>query len=189
MFERVAVNLGKSHIQQRPLNRAGRPYGKAQYHLASFEENFETKSLPLGYRWNFGHPNPNLDCDSPACRPQQRETEIRRLTCGHSFHDTCMRDSQGNNLGCFLCLPNLTRDIQKLCHSWNLGLLSTQPGDAFPGEDDDSDDGGGDDDSKLDKPLKSEKDHKYFESREFHVFVEGKVASMMAAIAASKKRV
>ncbi|XP_022793412.1 uncharacterized protein LOC111332362 [Stylophora pistillata] len=49
MFDRVALNLGKSYMLPRPLKRAGQPYGKAPYYLASFQKEFSTKSLPLGY--------------------------------------------------------------------------------------------------------------------------------------------
>ena len=38
MFERVVSNLGKSMQLRRKLNRAGKPYGKSNYYLASFKK-------------------------------------------------------------------------------------------------------------------------------------------------------
>ena len=68
IFERTASNLGQSANLPRPLNRAGKPYGKSSYHLASFNKPFNRKSLPLGYRWPSFEPNPHLDCDSTECQ-------------------------------------------------------------------------------------------------------------------------
>ena len=146
MFERVALNLGKSYMLPRPLNRAGRPYGKAPYYLASFEKEFSAKPLPLGYRWPSSRPNPLLDCDAEACH-HPSHSKIQRMTCGHTFHSPCMSDEDGNSLGCIICLCNLTADIQKLSQAWNIGLLSGLNGDGDDGEDsgdgndDDNDDG------------------------------------------------
>lgn len=140
MFERVALHLGQSTKLPRPLNKAGRPYGKASYSLASFEKPFPTKSLPLGYRWPGFEPNPLLDCDSPTCQlPSSAQPEsIKRLTCGHTFHCVCL----GNN-GCTICLPNLTADIQQLSQAWNERLMKVDDGEA---DDNNSDEENDDDD-------------------------------------------
>ena len=155
MFERVALNLGKSYMLPRPMNRAGRHYDKAPYYLVSFKKEFSTKSLPLGYRWPSSRPQPLRDCDAEACHHPPQAT-IQRLSCGHTFHLLCMCDEGGNSLECTICLPNLISDIQKLSESWNKGLYS-----GF--DDDDHDDG--DKSSKLEMPK--EKDYKYFKSPMF----------------------
>ncbi|KAJ7357514.1 hypothetical protein OS493_025031 [Desmophyllum pertusum] len=181
MFERVALNLGKSYMLPRPMNRAGRPYGKASYYLASFKKEFSTKSLPLGYRWPSSRPQPLVDCDAEACHHPSQST-IQRLSCGHTFHSPCMSDEGGNSLGCIICLPNLISDIQKLSQSWNKGLLSgiddDEGGEEHDDYDDDDDDG--DNYSKLEKPK--EKDHKYFKSPLFVQHIQEKVDKIKSAI-------
>lgn len=186
MFERVSLNLGKSYMLPRPINRAGRPYGKAPYYLASFKKEFSTKSLPLGYRWPSSRPQPLLDCDAEACH-QPSQATIQRLTCGHTFHSLCMSDERGNSLGCRICLPNLISDIQKLSESWNKGLLSGIDGDEDDGgeehgdddnDDDDNDDG--DKSSTLDMPK--ERDHQYFKSSLFVKNIQEKVHKIQAAV-------
>ena len=145
MFERVALNLGTSYMLPRPMNRGGRPYGKAPYYLASFKKEFSTTSVPLGYRWPSSRPQP-VDCDAEAFHHSLHAT-ITRLTCGHTFHTCCMSDGAGNSLGCIICLPNLISDIQKLALAWNKGLLSgldeddNNDVDEEPGDDDNDDDG------------------------------------------------
>ena len=186
MFERVALNLGKSYMLPRPMNRAGRPYGKAPYYLASFKKEFSTKSLPLGYRWPSSRPQPLRDCDAEACH-HPSQAKIQRLSCGHTFHSPCMSDEGGNSLGCTICLPNLISDIQKLSESWNKGLLSGIDGDDDDGTEehdgnnnDDDDDDDGDKSSKLQMPM--EKDHKYFKSPLFVKNIQEKVDKIKSAV-------
>lgn len=168
MFERVALNLGKSYMLPRPLNRAGRPYGKVPYYLAGFQTEFTVKSLPLGYRWPSSRPNPQLDCDTEACH-HPSHSNIQRLTCGHTFHSPCMSDENGNSLGCIICLRNLTADIQKLSQAWNIRLLSSLnevEEDGGDGNDDD-DDNDGNNSSNPEIPDVP-KDHKYFKSPQYY---------------------
>ena len=184
MFERVALNLGKSYLLPRPVNRTGRPYGKAPYYLASFKKEFSSKSLPLGYRWPSSRPQPLVDCDAEACH-QPSQSKIQRLSCGHTFHFPCMSDRDGNSLGCIICLPNLISDIQKLSQSWNKGLLSGIDNDDDGGEGDDnnsnSDDD--DDDDKSNDLLKpKEKDNKYFNSPLFVKNIQEKVEKIKSAV-------
>ena len=169
MFERVSLNLGKSYMLPRPMNRAGRPYGKAPYYLASFKKEFSTKSLPLGYRWPSSRPQPLVDCDAEACHHPSQAT-IQRLSCGHTFHSPCIADEDGNSLGCTICLPNLISEIQKLSQSWNKGLLS-----GIDGDDDD-----GDKLSTLEMPK--EKDRKYFKSPLFVKNIQEKVDKIKSAV-------
>lgn len=185
MFERVALNLGKSYMLPRPMNRAGRPYGEAPYYLASFKKEFSTKSLPLGYRWPSSRPQPLVDCDAEACHHPSQAT-IQRLSCGHTFHSPCMSDEGGNSLGCIICLPNLISDIRKLSQSWNKGLLSGIDGDDDDGGEErddnnnDDDDDDGDKSSELEKPK--EKDHKYFKSPLFINNIQEKVDKIKSAV-------
>ena len=186
MFERVALNLGKSYMLPRPLNRAGRPYGKAPYYLASFQKEFSTKSLPLAYRWPSSRPQPSVDCDAEACH-NPSHASIQRLSCGYTFHTLCLSDEGGNSLGCIICLPNLISDIQKLSEAWNKGLLSGIDRDDGGGEvqdDDDDDDNNGDDGSnkspKLEMPKA--KDYKYFKLPLFIKNIQEKVEKMRSAV-------
>lgn len=173
MFERVASNLGQSVKLPRPLNRAGKPYGKASYSLASFEKNFTTKSLPLGYKWPGFEPNPLLDCDSPICQSPSK-CEIKRLTCGHTFHYVCM----GNN-GCTVCLPNLIKDIKKLSQLWNQRLMKDDGSDDDSDNDDDNnDDDPDDDDSTPLKPGENTKNYDYFDSKLFKDYVVNRTQKM-----------
>ena len=177
MFERVALNLGQSYMLPRPMNKAGRPYGKAPYYLASFKKEFSTKSLPLGYRWPSSRPQP-VDCDAEACNHPGHAT-IERLSCGHTFHTCCMSDRAGNNLGCIICLPNLISDIQKLALAWNKGLLSGLDGDENDDVDEEPDDDG-DQSPALGRPK--EKDHKYFKSPLFDKNIQEKVEKIKSAV-------
>ena len=161
IFERVASNLGQSVKLPRPLNRAGKPYGKANYHLASFDKEFSTKSLPLGYRWPSFEPNPNLDCDAPMCQ-MTAKSEIKRLTCGHTFHSACL----GNN-GCTICFSNLIKDIQKLSLAWNKRLMKKDEDEDEGHDDNDDDDPDEDDSTPLFKPRRSPTDYEYFDSKLF----------------------
>ena len=185
MFERVALNLGKSYMLPRPLNRAGRPYGKAPYYLASFEKEFSAKSLPLGYRWPSSRPNPLLDCDAEACH-HPSHSKIQRMTCGHTFHSPCMSDEDGNSLGCIICLRNLTADIQKLSQAWNIGLLSGLNRDGDDGEDsgDGNDDDNDDGDNSTPEMPEVQKDHKYFKSPLFFEYITDGVNKIKSAITA-----
>ena len=178
MFEREALNLGTSYMLLRPINRAGRPYGKAPYYLASFKTEFSTKSLPLGYRWPSSRPQP-VDCDAEACHHPLHAT-ITRLTCGHIFHTCCMSDRAGNCHGCIICLPNLISDIQKLALAWNKVLLSILDGD----DNNDVDEEPGDDDDDKSSPLEKpkEKDHKYFKSPLFKKNIQEKVDKIKSAV-------
>lgn len=162
-FEQVALNLGQSVKLPRPINRKGKPYGKASYHLASLDKPFPTKSLPLGYRWPGFEPNPNLDCDNLNCTSAP-ETEIKRLTCGHAFHRLCL-----SNRGCTICLPNLTKDIKKLSKAWNVRLMETDDGE---NSDTDDSDGPDDDDDNI-PPLApgNVQDPKYYNSKSFKDYV------------------
>lgn len=182
MFERVALNLGQSYMLPRPMNKAGRPYGKAPYYLASFKKEFSTKSLPLGYRWPSSRPQP-VDCDAEVCNHPCHAT-IERLSCGHTFHTCCMSDRAGNNLGCIICLPNLISDIQKLALAWNKGLLSGLDGDENDDVDEEPDDDGNDDDGDQSPALErpKEKDHKYFKSPLFDKNIQENVDKIKSAV-------
>lgn len=179
IFEKVALNLGKSYLLPRPINRAGRPYGKAPYYLASFQKEFSAKSLPLGYRWPSSRPQAVLDCDSEACS-HPSGSAIQRLSCGHTFHPPCMSDEHGNSLGCTICLPHLISDIQKLCHSWNIGLLSG--GGETEDEDSDNDDNDGGDENSTPEVPKLDKDDKYFKSTLFCRYISDKLGRIKSAI-------
>ncbi|KAK3733621.1 hypothetical protein QZH41_016396 [Actinostola sp. cb2023] len=182
IFERVALNLGSSHLQPRPTNRAGKPYGKSPYYLATFKIDFSTKSLPIGYRWPSSCPEPQLDCDAQACR-HPLTAEIRRLMCGHTFHIPCMSDEHGNILGCSICLSNLITDVTKLSYSWNVGLLSGLNDDDNDGDGDgdDAGDDGGDSGNQM-KPTTSKKDVKYFESEEFDKYIQEIITSIVGLV-------
>lgn len=171
MFERVASNLGQSTKLPRPLNKAGKPYGKASYSLASFEKQFPRKSLPLGYRWPGSEPNPLLDCDSPTCHLPSQSESIKRLNCGHTFHCVCL----GNN-GCTICLPNLIKDIQQLSHAWNERLMKVDDNevDNNDSDEDNNEDDPDDDDDSFPFPKPGKRDNEYFNSKFFKEYIKTK---------------
>lgn len=180
MFERVAVNLGQSYQLPRPINKAGKPYGKSQYHLTSFNKAFSRKSLPLGYRWPSCEPNSLLDCDHPECEaPAAAST--KRLTCGHTFHHECLKYNE-----CSICLENIIKDIQQLSHAWNIQLLKPVEDDNIHIEDG-GDDNGDDPDDDDDNGSPTSKDYNYFKSNSFKEYIHSKLSSIKASVHNSKQ--
>ncbi|XP_070574410.1 uncharacterized protein [Ptychodera flava] len=90
------------------------------YHLPTFNTDITAKCLPLGFRWSDHHrPSEDLICDSPNCSISSSLFNLsKRLTCGHTFHITCLSQS-----GCPICSPLLTAEVVHLSNSWNESII------------------------------------------------------------------
>ncbi|XP_028406812.1 uncharacterized protein LOC114529256 [Dendronephthya gigantea] len=183
IFERVASNLGKSKRLPRKLNKAGKPYGKSNYYLASFQKEFTRKSLPLGYRWPSSEPDPNLECDSEKCTLPVNESTTKRLTCGHTFHLACL-----GNTGCSICFKHLMQDINKVSEAWNLRLLGNDVQDDNENNvnpdtaEHDTDDIG----SLISKSTRCSKDPDYVKSEVFKQYLANKASKIAELLSKTK---
>ena len=123
---------------ERPVANNGKPKGKPQYHLPTFETTVDNKCFPLSYNLDDlesgQQPHPDVYCDFPTCTRRETDTIIR-LACFHCFHQACLP----SNHCCPICAEPLKKKVQKLANTFNNGLLSSK--NANEGEnDDDADD-------------------------------------------------
>lgn len=110
---------------ERPVANYGKPKGKPQYHLPTFETTVDTKCFPLSYNLDDvepgqqPHPPADVYCDFPTCTRRETDTVIR-LACFHCFHQACLP----SNRCCPNCVEPLKKKVQKSANIFNNGLLS-----------------------------------------------------------------
>lgn len=138
-----------------------------RYNLPVVGQRVDQRALPLGYSVLGREPDQDVLCDSQACQ-EATEENLRRLTCGHTFHTACLaaaaqgeQPQAGNNddgprvpgvgvdfrhapnssYACPICRPWLEERVKKLSRKFNEGLLHRVDSDSD--SDSDGDDGGG----------------------------------------------
>ena len=119
---------------ERTLANNGKPKGKPQYYLPTFDTTVDTKCLPLSYNLDDVEPglepDPNVYCDFPTCT--RRDTTVIRLACFHCFHQSCLSSHDC----CPICLVPLKKKVQKLAKTFNTGLLTAKDTDTFENNED-----------------------------------------------------
>lgn len=105
----------------RPVDpKTGKPKGKLEYFLPSFDTKIENNCMPLGYSFENCHQNSepciNTKCDLDSC---SETGSFTRLQCFHTFHTTCLN----GETQCPICSPYLKDNIKKLAESFNSSLL------------------------------------------------------------------
>ena len=115
---------------ERTLANNGKPTGKPQYYLPTFDTIVDTKCFPLSYNLYDVEaelePDPNVYCDFPSCTRRDTDT-IVRLACFHCFHQACLSSHDC----CPICLVPLKKKVQKLANTFNNGLLTSNETDAI----------------------------------------------------------
>ena len=119
---------------ERTLANNGKPKGKPQYYLPTFDTTVDTKCFPLSYNLDDVEPglepDPNVYCDFPTCT--RRDTTVIRLACFHCFHQSCLSSHDC----CPICLVPLKKKVQKLAKTFNTGLLTAKDTDTFENNED-----------------------------------------------------
>lgn len=99
--------------------------GRPKFHLQTFNEIIDTKSLPLSYKHldnNPQYPNPAILCDSYSnCAATQDTDQFVRLACCHTFHQECYFR---NNSNCPICTKPLLKKVAVLAEAFNESLLT-----------------------------------------------------------------
>ena len=97
---------------------------RQKFHLQTFNEIVDTKSLPLSYKHldsNPQYPNPAILCDYSNCAVTQDTDQFVRLACCHTFHqERYLR----NNSNCPICTKPLLKKVAMLADTFNLSLLT-----------------------------------------------------------------
>ena len=120
MFDRNII-----FVTQVTDNPSSQSQNKRQkFHLQTFNEIVDTKSLPLSYKHldsNPQYPNPAILCDYSNCAVTQDTDQFVRLACCHTFHQECYLR---NNSNCPICTKPLLKKVAMLADTFNLSLLS-----------------------------------------------------------------
>ena len=120
MFDRNII-----FVTQVTDNPSSQSQNKRQkFHLQTFNEIVDTKSLPLSYKHldsNPQYPNPAILCDYSNCAVTQDTDQFVRLACCHTFHQECYLR---NNSNCPICTKPLLKKVAMLADTFNLSLLT-----------------------------------------------------------------
>ena len=97
---------------------------RPKFHLQTFNEIIDTRSLPLSYKHldsNPKYPNPAILCDCSNCAVTQDTDQFVRLACCHTFHQECYFR---NNSHCPICTKPLLKKVAVLADAFNESLLT-----------------------------------------------------------------
>lgn len=96
------------------------------YYLPALDDTLDQRCFPLGFAFEgCPAPDPTLFCDHPHCiADDDSQPNVKRLTCGHSFHVCCIlppnrqleehQYALAQDTTCPLCIEPLTRRIEDL---------------------------------------------------------------------------
>lgn len=104
----------------RQVDKHGKPKGKPEFWLPSFEKKISTLCMPLGYSFDkqnqYAEPCINTKCDLTTCTGNGA---FYRRQCFHTFHIACV----SNNTDCPICTPYLNAYMETLSTKFNTFLV------------------------------------------------------------------
>ena len=119
MFDR---NIFVTQVTDNPSSHSCNK--RPKFHLQTFNDIIDTKSLPLSYKHldsNPQYPNPAILCDYSNCAVTKDTDQFLRLACCHTFHQECYFQ---NNSNCPICTKPLLKKVAVLADAFNESLLT-----------------------------------------------------------------
>ena len=149
--------------------RAGKPKGKPEFHLETFNTTIDNKALPLSYKFSNEYPgsipDPQKACDFARCCVSTENEEIIRLPCFHTYHRCCFAQTGSE---CSHCSKPLNDHLEKLAKAFNNSLRTPTSSTTRPNTETHQDN----DDTADDIPSVSNRNPDYYESQEWNNHVD-----------------